>query len=31
VHFTMSGCEYLADKIYPEVLTRLGLPTEPSK
>jgi hypothetical protein len=31
VHFTMSGCEYLADKIYPEVLTRLGLPAEPSK
>lgn len=31
VHFTMSGCEYLADKIYPEVLARLGLPAEPSK
>ena len=31
VHFTMSGCEYLADKIFPEVMTRLGLPAEPSK
>ncbi len=31
VHFTMSGCEFLADKIYPEVLTRLGLPAEPAK
>jgi hypothetical protein len=31
VHFTMSGCEYLADKIYPQVLTKLGLPAEPSK
>jgi hypothetical protein len=31
VHFTMSGCEYLADIIYPQVLTRLGLPAEPSK
>ena len=29
VHFTMSGCEYLAAKIYPEVLGALGLPTEP--
>ena len=28
VHFTMSGCEYLADKIYPEVLGALGLPAE---
>jgi hypothetical protein len=27
----MSGCEYLADKIYPQVLTKLGLPAEPSK
>jgi uncharacterized protein len=28
IHFTMSGSEYLADKVYPEVLTALGLPTE---
>ena len=27
IHFTMSGSEYLADKVYPEVLTALGLPT----
>lgn len=31
VHFTMSGCEFLADKIYPEVLTALGLPAESSE
>jgi hypothetical protein len=31
IHFTMSGSEYLADKVLPEVITRLGLPaTEPS-
>lgn len=30
VHFTMSGCEYLAAKIYPDVLLALGLPSEPS-
>jgi hypothetical protein len=31
VHFTMSGCEFLADKIYPQVLTALSLPSdEPS-
>ncbi|KIG17095.1 putative periplasmic protein [Enhygromyxa salina] len=30
VHFTMSGCEYLAAKIYPDVLVALGLPAEPS-
>lgn len=29
VHFTMSGCEYLAAKIYPDVLVALGLPAEP--
>lgn len=28
VHFTMSGCEYLAGKIYPQVLGALGLPVE---
>jgi uncharacterized protein len=27
IHFTMSGSEYLADKVYPEVLATLGLPT----
>lgn len=26
IHFTMSGSEYLADKVYPEVLVALGLP-----
>jgi uncharacterized protein len=26
IHFTMSGSEYLADKVYPEVLAALGLP-----
>lgn len=31
VHFTMSGCEFLAEKIYPEVLAALGLPPEPSE
>jgi hypothetical protein len=31
VHFTMSGCEYLAAKVYPEVLGALGLPAEPSE
>jgi hypothetical protein len=31
VHFTMSGCEYLAAKIYPDVLLALGLPAEPSE
>ena len=31
VHFTMSGCEYLADKLYPEVLQALGLPVEPAE
>ncbi|PRP91832.1 hypothetical protein ENSA5_52700 [Enhygromyxa salina] len=31
VHFTMSGCEYLAAKIYPEVLEALGLPVEASE
>jgi len=30
VHFTMSGCEYLADKIYPQVLGALDLPLEPA-
>ncbi|PRP94754.1 SGNH/GDSL hydrolase family protein [Enhygromyxa salina] len=30
VHFTMPGCEYLAAKIYPDVLVALGLPAEPS-
>lgn len=31
IHFTMSGSEYLADKVYPEILVTLGLPTqEPS-
>lgn len=31
IHFTMSGSEYLADKVYPEILMTLGLPTqEPS-
>jgi hypothetical protein len=30
VHFTMSGCEYLAAKIYPDVLVALGLPGEPA-
>lgn len=30
VHFTMSGSEYLADKVYPEILLALGLsPTTP--
>ena len=28
VHFTMSGCEYLAAKLYPEVLGALGLAAE---
>ncbi len=28
IHFTMSGSEYLADRVYPEVLVALGLPTE---
>jgi len=28
IHFTMSGSEYLADKVYPEVLTALGIPTQ---
>ena len=31
VHFTMSGCEYLAAKIYPDVLLALGLPPEPGE
>lgn len=26
IHFTMSGSEYLADKVLPEVVERLGLP-----
>ena len=30
IHFTMSGSEYLADKVYPEVLATLGLPAEPA-
>jgi hypothetical protein len=28
IHFTMSGSEYLADKVYPEVLVALGLPAQ---
>jgi uncharacterized protein len=28
IHFTMSGSEYLADKVYPEVLLALGIPTQ---
>jgi hypothetical protein len=28
IHFTMSGSEYLADKVYPEILVTLGLPTQ---
>ena len=31
VHFTMPGCEYLAAKIYPEILQTLGLPAEPAE
>ena len=31
VHFTMPGCEYLAAKIYPEILGALGLPAEPAE
>jgi uncharacterized protein len=31
IHFTMSGSEYLADKVYPEILTALGLSPAPSK
>ncbi|MFO7565906.1 MAG: DUF459 domain-containing protein [Enhygromyxa sp.] len=30
IHFTMSGSEYLADKVYPEILVTLGIPPEPS-
>jgi uncharacterized protein len=29
IHFTMSGSEYLADKVYPEILVALGLPPGP--
>lgn len=29
IHFTMSGSEYLADKVYPEILVALGLPADP--
>ncbi|HVI00398.1 MAG TPA: DUF459 domain-containing protein [Enhygromyxa sp.] len=28
IHFTMSGSEYLADKVYPEILVTLGLPAQ---
>ncbi|MCA9683390.1 MAG: DUF459 domain-containing protein [Myxococcales bacterium] len=30
IHFTMSGSEYLADKVYPEIVTALGLPPDSS-
>ncbi|HLT34981.1 MAG TPA: DUF459 domain-containing protein [Enhygromyxa sp.] len=30
IHFTMSGSEFLADKVYPEILVALGLPAEPA-
>lgn len=29
IHLTMAGSQYFADKVYPEVLTSLGLPLEP--
>jgi hypothetical protein len=28
VHFTMSGCQYLTEKVYPQVLSTLGVPEE---
>lgn len=28
IHFTMSGSEYLADKVYPEIIVALGLPAQ---
>ncbi len=31
IHFTMPGSEYLADRVYPEVLAVLGLPDAPAE
>jgi uncharacterized protein len=31
IHFTMAGSEYFADRIYPEVLSVLGLQDEPAQ
>lgn len=31
VHFTMSGGEYLAEQVYPEILLALGLPDRPAE